>query len=78
MIAIAITVILAGSSLFAQHQAHQNRRDMRWDRSLVTNLRERICILESERARHFDAAAFEDLKNKVEAMRFGNGLRSQR
>lgn len=78
MIAIAITVILVGAALFAQNQAHNHQRSLRWDRSLVTNLRERVCILESARAQHFDPAAFEDLKNKVETLRFGNGLRSSR
>lgn len=75
---IGVAAILGATFLFAQFRAHRHTIELRGNVSAFDALSARVSGLEELRHQQFDQAAFDDLKTKVEALRFGQGLRSSR
>lgn len=69
----AITLILA-ACLFAQWRAQKHELAVRGNRAWQVNLAQRLTMLEQKASESYDPAAFEDLKNKVEALRLAKGM----
>ena len=75
---LGMVALICASVLFAQyrHQLHASYTDK--ESNYIAELDLRISALEKQSKEKFDAAAFDDLKSKVEALRLAQGLRSTR
>jgi hypothetical protein len=78
IVALAIIIICCAGALFAQYRAQRHELELLGSASRIRGLADRIAILEAHKIAEFDSTAFDDLKTKVEALRFAQGLRSVR
>ncbi len=71
-------VIVCLTILFVQgqHYSNQNIRESEWD--VLANLEDRIVKLEHSQRSEYNAAAFEELKSKVDALRIAQGFKVSR
>lgn len=72
-LACVITVCLC--ALVAQQASHDHAEEMQGGLERMDELEDRLEVLERSRDAHFDPAAFEDLRTKVETLRLGQGLK---
>lgn len=77
MIALSVAIICT-AGLIAQYRAQEHDRDMQAERSLLYKVESRVSELERRKGQEFDKAAFEELKSKVEGLRFAQGLKGAR
>lgn len=75
---IEVAILICGTFLVAQHQEHKQARRKLWDAKMCNELIQRLEALEDARVSQYDPAAFNDLRDKVEALRMAQGLRSSR
>ena len=78
MIVVFCVIIVCLTALVWQAKQNQHVIQVKGQAELISALSDRVSALEQQRASHYDHAAFEDLKSKVEAMRIVQGMKGMR